>query len=65
MILTDRIHARTYARGESRRLLADNPVCPYSKREPLGRFTQAGSGHEIYLSDPYVFVAPVNGVRDR
>lgn len=32
---------------------------------PEGRFTQAGSGHELYLSDPDVVVAAVNDVLDR
>ncbi len=32
---------------------------------PEGRFTQAGSGHELYLSDPDVVVAAVKDVLDR
>lgn len=31
---------------------------------PQGRFTQAGSGHELYLSDPEVVIAAVNDVVD-
>lgn len=32
---------------------------------PGGRFTQAGSGHELYLSDPDVVIAAVKNVLDR
>lgn len=32
---------------------------------PEGRFTQAGSSHELYLSDPDVVVAAVQDVLDR
>ena len=32
---------------------------------PEGRFTQAGSGHELYLSDPDVVVAAVENILDR
>jgi len=32
---------------------------------PEGRFTQAGSGHELYLSDPGVVIAAVKDVLDR
>lgn len=36
-----------------------------SEAWPQGRFTQAGSGHELYLSDPDVVTAAINDVLDR
>ena len=36
-----------------------------SEAWPEGRFTQAGSGHELYLSDPDVVIAAVTDVLDR